>query len=144
MYAVPVSVQHRFVLKEKLNTEERLLKLNIITSDHAHCPFCQEVPETASHLFSVCPATYSLWGECLACWELCWCSPMKPLSFFQAWCGVTFKGVLKNIWITLFYVVIWTTWNTGNKLIFEKIKRKLAYWVNGWLYKIQSISSRVI
>ena len=41
------------------------------------------------------------------------------MPFVRAWCGVKLPGVEKKMWITLFYVTIWTIWSIRNKIVFK-------------------------
>ena len=99
-----------FVLQGRLNTKQRLAGLN-------HHP----------HYISFMPfmftCQWNCWGYFL--WvhgvmeNLGWLSsaveyrlvcPNNPVSFFQAWCGVRLYGLEKKMWISLFYVIVWSLW----------------------------------
>ena len=63
--------------------------------------------------------------------------------FFNAWCGAPFRGFERKLWVSLIYVVLWSTWRIRNRCIFEQyvpnwelelrmIKTRLGYWARGW------------
>ena len=135
-----------FVLQERLNTRERLCKLNILPPVSAPCPFCQVEVESVEHLFFGCLLPWSLWTDCLSWWGITWCCPKNPASFFQAWCGVAFYGLEKKLWVMLFYVLIWSIWNIRNRIVFEnmkpdwemekrQVKLRWGFWMKGWMNK---------
>ena len=82
-----------------------------------------------------------LWAVCLQWWEVQWCCPHSPLDLFNSWCAAPFRGILKWMWATLFYVTIWSI---SNRIIFEdyvpnwelerkQIMMRWGFWVRGWL-----------
>ena len=97
-----------FVLQGRFNTKERLARLNIIQTGDDSCPLCSGASEIVDHLFFGCLISWNLWMDCYAWWEFYWCCPNKPIPFLEAWSDVKLHGVEKKMWMTLYYVVIWS------------------------------------
>ena len=140
-----------FVLQKRLNTRERLAMLKIIPPVAAICPFCVAAVESVSHILFDCSFSWKIWSGCFHWWEMNWCCQREPLEFFQAWCGIPFRGIEKKMWISLFYVVVWSLWNIRNRVVFEgfkpvwefedrQVKVRWAYWLKAWM----STNSRMI
>lgn len=133
-----------FVLHGRLNTKERLARLNIIPLSAALCPLCSLENETVEHLFFECMRSWRIWSDCFLWWELPWCCPNKSIAFFQAWCGAQFSGLERKMWVSLFYVVIWSLWNIRNRIVFEdfkpnwdlerrQIRLRWGFWLKAWM-----------
>ena len=114
-------LQVQFVIQGRLNTRDRLSLLNIIPPVAAVCPMCSSAAESVTHIFFECIYSWRMWTDCLCWWGFLWCSPNDLVDFFHAWCGVKLSGVEKKMWMSLFYVVIWSLWNI----------RKLLYGLYG-------------
>ena len=102
-YFLRVEILMWFVLQGRLNTREWLLILNIIPNEVALCHFYQTTIESLEHLSFKCALTWKLGIKCWSRWEIQWSYPNKPISFFQAWCGVNPYGVEKKMWVSFFF-----------------------------------------
>ena len=134
------------LLLGKLNTKGRLKELNIIRDDKILCPFCMSQQETISHLFFDCNHTWKIWCSCFSWWGYSWCCHNQPRRFFDHWLGMKLHGFQKKLWISLFFVVIWSIWYERNQAVFLNkiinwenvnylIKLRLGYWVKGWCHE---------
>lgn len=63
------------VLRGKLNTKDKLARLEIIPSDEIHYALCGVVPETCDHLFLHCSVSWKIWCWWLNLWNLNWVPP---------------------------------------------------------------------
>ena len=50
-----------FALLGRLNTKDRLIRLNIINNSDIKCVLCNELPEDVNHLFFSCHSTWQIW-----------------------------------------------------------------------------------
>ena len=111
-----------FVLQGQLNTRKKLARFNIIPSVATVCPLCCEVVETVEHILCECMLSWNIWSDCMRWWGFSWCCSNDPLAFFHAWCSLPFSGCERKMWITLFYVTVWTLRSIRNKMVFEDYK----------------------
>ena len=137
-----------------MDTRERLCKMGILQHVQAICPMCQQEVESVEHLFCGCSIAWRFWSECFSWWEIKWCSPLKPIAFFQAWNDLLFYGLERKLWKALFYVVIWSIWNIRNRIVFEfakpswdleihQIKLRWGYWVKSWIQDKRLFADKV-
>ena len=111
-----------FVLQGKLNTRERISRLNILNPVETICLMCQQEVETIDLLFCHCSFSWCFWTDCLSWWEITWCCPNSVMELFEAWIRVPHYGLDMKLWKSLFCAVIWSLWNKRNRLVFEHMR----------------------
>ena len=127
----------------KLNTLDRLSRLNIRQGMDNSCVLCQQEVESINHLFCYCPFTWSVWFVFLSWWGVSWVIPNNPRSAFESWIGVKWTKEQKKCWISWFYVIVWSIWELRNKIIFQhqrwswdnfmvNLIRRGDLWVKDW------------
>lgn len=129
-----------FLLQEKLKTGSTLLNLNIINSEYATCLFCDAEVESHEHLFFGCHFTWRLWMMCLDWWGISSVLHEDSKRNFISWQSLVSGGFKKELWSSLFFVVVWSIWFERNQAcfngeflklesIFTSIKLRLAHWI---------------
>ena len=53
-----------FLILGRLNTRDRLRRLNVLRINDLSCPLCNSKVESTSHLFFSCKFAWELWGLC--------------------------------------------------------------------------------
>ncbi|KAI8564446.1 hypothetical protein RHMOL_Rhmol03G0182300 [Rhododendron molle] len=143
----------------RIKTAEFLLRIGIIQSDlDALCKFCNESPESIDHLLYFCQPVWDTWTNILSWWGMQWAPPATFASLLHWWKTGIVKPKHKIIWESIPFAVIWTVWNTRNKLVFENktvdwmettdlIKARVAFWVtsnkDGSVYTMDDIMFRL-
>lgn len=130
-----------FILQGKLNTRDRLIRLNLLWANEASCPFCSSVEVLIRHLFLHCKFTWSLWTGMMGWWGI----QLPITNTCEEWldilCGTVDGSFRRKLWISLFYVVLWTIWNIRNRVVFwmvdwnhelQQIKLRLEFWMKCW------------
>lgn len=67
----------------------------------------------------------------------------SPMEWFDLWVGAVGGDFERKLWISLFFVVMWSLWNQRNSVVFDKsqtdwvdfcyvIKFRLCFWLKGW------------
>ena len=126
-----------FLLLGKLNTKDRLIRFNIRQGLDSKCVLCNQEEESINHLFCCCPFTWRVWCTFLNWWDI------YPRSAFDSWLGFNGTKAQKRCWVAWFYVIVWTVWETRNRIIFqqhsiswEKFMVNLIHrgdlWVKNW------------
>lgn len=129
-----------FLLQEKLKTGSTLFNLNIISIEEANCPFCDTETETHQHLFFGCHFTWKLWMMCLDWWGIKSVLHDNPKVNLMNWQSLVSGAFKKELWTSLFFVIVWSIWFERNQVcfngkllnldsIFASIKLRLAHWI---------------
>ena len=132
-----------FLMVGKLNTLDRLKRFNIRPDMDSICVLCKQEEESINHLFCYCPFTWNVWSAVLSWWGVTWVFPNSPRLAFESWIGVKGTKEQKKCWISWFYVVTWSIWETRNKIIFQQQRmsfdsflanliRRGDLWVKDW------------
>ena len=108
-----------FILLGRLNTKDRLLWLNILPADNYRCVICNEGEESISHLFFTCNFAWRVWSCCCDWWGLTWVIHSDPRSNFESWTAIKCSKNQRKMWLSCFYVIIWSLWELRNKVIFQ-------------------------
>ena len=108
-----------FVILGRLNTKERLHRLNVIRSDDITCPMCNHEVESLSHVSFTCHFAWDIWNVCCYQWGLNWIIARCPRMNFQAWIGAPLRGVRKKLWVSCFFTIVWSIWDARSKKVFQ-------------------------
>ena len=130
-------------MMEKLNTREKLAKLNIIQCNENQCALCELEPESSSHLFLQCSVARQIWNWWLKLWNLSWVLPLSIKDTFIQWHYPRKSKFFKKIWAASFFVILWSLWKERNARAFSNkslppsdlqdlIILRLSWWVKGW------------
>ncbi|KAG4177224.1 hypothetical protein ERO13_A11G286682v2 [Gossypium hirsutum] len=80
------------------------------------CPWCEGVPECASHLFFQCKFIAGFWRRIFMWWEMGW-KQVEGFSDFFALCNnVQMAGFRKRLWLIAIAATCWTIWLARNGL----------------------------
>ena len=109
------------VLIGRINTKERLTRLNILHNNDIRCVLCKTYDEDINHLFFTCHFAWRVWSCCCQWWEVSWVFADNPSTNFESWCAVRLHGGQKRLWILCFYVVVWSLWDLRNNIIFRDV-----------------------
>lgn len=127
----------------KLNTKNKLSRLNIIPSHDDVCIFCNSNPETNTHLLLHCQWAWWLWTWWCKLWTITWVCPASVAEALDQW-SLPFKADLaKKVWLAGFMVIAWSIWNERNARIFSNkscsikevkdlILLRLSWWIRSW------------
>ncbi|KAL4286877.1 hypothetical protein AHAS_Ahas19G0130100 [Arachis hypogaea] len=128
-----------FVILERLNTRDRLCKFKIVPEAESCCVLCKDRLETVHHLFFSCDHIWKLWGSILEDWSVIWVWPGTTKECFEVWMDRKIRKDMKEVWMVLFFSVIWCTWKCRNNIVFnngvlvlEKLKEEVVECTNRW------------
>ena len=119
-----------FVLLGRLNTKDRLIKLNVINVTDDKCVLCHCHAETVSHLFLSCVFSWRVWNVIIDQWGSSFVLPNDPMLAFDMWMSVQFSRSVRTQWITWFFVIVWSIWELRNKIIFHMEVMPLELFIN--------------
>ena len=130
-------------IREKINTKQKLVSLNILLESEAHCLFCNSSMENASHLLLHCYFEKSLWNWWCELWNLSWVSPTSIELAFVQWSFPSRNKFFKKVWSAIFPIILWTIWKERNERVFMNkvsssieirnlILLRLGWWIKGW------------
>ena len=108
-----------FVVQGRLNTKDRLRRMNLLSSADYRCVLCFDEDENLPHLFFTCPFSWKVWGACCQWWGIAWVFSDNPAVNFDSWIAINPSARNKKQWISCFYLVIWSLWDLRNKVIFH-------------------------
>ncbi|KAF1861604.1 hypothetical protein Lal_00025987 [Lupinus albus] len=84
------------LFQDKIHTKEALLKRGITLHDGGGslCVFCNKYPESATHLFSTCSISYSVWQHIYRWLNICVVLPFFSYTYYSLFLGLvkTRKG----------------------------------------------------
>ena len=89
-----------FVLLGRLNTNDRLSRLDIINNFDVKCVLCNDLPEEVDHLFFTCQFTWRIWSACCEKWGLKWVMPNDPRLAYESWLGVGCRKSQRRKWLS--------------------------------------------
>lgn len=66
-----------------------------------------------------------------------------PMQWFECWIEVIKGDFQRKLWISLFFVGIWSIWNQRNRVVFDEVETdweffnylvrlRLGFWLKGW------------
>ena len=93
-----------FAMLGKLNTKDRLTRLNIINNLDVNCVLCSEQEESIDHLFFACKCAWRPWW--LSKWKVPWVMHNNPRCAFESWLEVKLNKRQKKQWCVCFFGVI--------------------------------------
>ena len=134
------------VVNGRINTKERLHRLNVLRSDDLSCPLCKSHIESLSHLFFTCSFALKSWNPCYNKWGIYWVVADCPVTNFEVWLGVRFSGEVKKLWTSCFYTIVWSISEVRSKMIFEnkvvnwdsflvEVSHRWTSWISPWFGK---------
>lgn len=132
-----------FALLGKINSKEKLMRLNIIPPSEATCVLCNSMVESPDHLLLTCPFSWRICNWWLQVWGLNWIFPSSLSDAFNQWQCVGKNLFLKKVWVAIFPIIIWSIWKERNSRIFQNscctptevhdlILTRLCWWIKGW------------
>jgi hypothetical protein len=109
------------LLLDRIPTRENLRRRGIITTGNSRCPLCNEVEESACHLFLHCRYTTGFWYAIYRWFGVCvMLLPSLPVSYAMlVGCGSNKKrrkGLL-IVWLAM----IWSVWKARNNKVFNNV-----------------------
>ncbi|KAG8473851.1 hypothetical protein CXB51_036041 [Gossypium anomalum] len=101
------------------------------------CPWCEREIESLEHLLFNCNFIAGFCRIILEWWEVKW-RPFVDFSDSFFFCNnVSYKGVVKSLWLISVSAVCWSVWLARNELVFEKRWPKMSNLV--FLTKIRAL-----
>jgi hypothetical protein len=84
---------------------------------------CDEVVESANHLFLHCPTAMKVWDEVM-CWlGLLFLTPPNLFVMWDCWDGAfSHKKIRKGVGM-IWHAVVWSIWRARNDIIFNNLTR---------------------
>lgn len=127
----------------KINSKEKLMRLNIIPPDEAECVLCNSQIENPDHLLLQCPFSWAIWNWWLSIWGLSWVFPRCLRDAFDQWKSIKRNPFSRKVWNAIFSIIIWSIWKERNARIFKKLRcdlkevqdlilTRLCWWIDGW------------
>ena len=107
------------VLEGRVNTQDRLRKINVLRSDDTGCVLCGEADESVSHLFFTYSFAWKVWTTCCNLWGFKWVIASDPGLNFKSWLATPVGRQHRKAWLTCFYAIVWALWELRNKIIFR-------------------------
>ncbi|TYJ16272.1 hypothetical protein E1A91_A10G240700v1, partial [Gossypium mustelinum] len=94
------------------------------------CPWCEREIESLEHLLFNCNFIAGFWRNILEnileWWEVKW-RPFVDFSDFFFFCNnISYKGVVKSLWLISVSTACWSAWLARNELVFEKRWPKMS------------------
>ena len=132
-----------FLMIGKLNTKDRLHRLNIVRGLDSSYVLCNERNKTIDHLFCYYPFTWKVQCSFLNWWGVSQVCVDSPRASFESWLGVKYSKLQKRCWVAWLYVIVWSLWELQNVIIFyhqnvhwESFMNSLIHrgdlWIQGW------------
>lgn len=133
-------------LLQKVKMKDKLKKMGIVSEEEAMCILCGKEEEEANHLFIHCEVSNDIWQWWLDQWDIAWCSPYSLLDVFSQWQNLVTGNFVKKVWVSSFFVIVWTLWKERNERVFNKvctskdelcklILLRISWWIKGWYPK---------
>ena len=91
-----------FLVQGRLNTKERLHRLQVLINNDTMCPICNLGVENLSHLFFSCEFAWDIWSRCCQQWGLSWVVANCPRKNFEECFGAALTGQRKKLWTSCF------------------------------------------
>ena len=111
-----------FALQGRLNIMDRLRRLGVLRNEDYRCVLCRQTEETLPHLLYTCDFSWKVWGACCSWWGIDWVFSGDSAVNFESWIAVKAPIQKKKLWISCYYVVVWSLWNLRNMVLFQKKK----------------------
>ncbi|XP_015944732.1 uncharacterized protein LOC107469865 [Arachis duranensis] len=114
-----------FVLVDRVNTKERLGKIGVNILGDSLCVMCTKELESAEHLFLRCDVAWQVWCKWLRSLGREWVIPGTIREMFESWHGLHNRQQGQQMWMTVFFAVIWNIWLERNARIFKNTRASL-------------------
>lgn len=89
----------------------------------AHCPFCDQEPETISHLLVGCVFARQIWDIFLRRRRRLDLIPSGQLGLLPWWSGLTFADRrTRRDFATRIVLICWCLWRHRNAIVFERVR----------------------
>ena len=128
---------------EKLNTRNKLSKLNIIPPHEDVCILCKASTESGPHLLLHCQFSWILWSWWCNIWSISWVCPSSIQLALEQWFLPSKSEISRKLWLAGFMVIVWSIWKERNARIFtnkscsineikDLILLRLSWWIKNW------------
>ncbi|XP_039689993.1 uncharacterized protein [Medicago truncatula] len=97
------------LLLDRIPTKDNLLRRRILPPEASvRCVFCDQVGETAGHLFLHCNMIFKVWAMVCGWLEINFITPQSLFQHFECWSGeIGKKRLCKGYWM-VWHAVLWT------------------------------------
>ncbi|KAE9594954.1 hypothetical protein Lal_00041263 [Lupinus albus] len=125
------------LFQDKIPTKDALLKQGITLHDGegSLCVFCNEYPESATHLFSTCSISYSVWQHIYRWLNICVALPLSFYTHYSFFLGLVKTRKGWKLWSIIWHATIWTLWLARNDIVFNKAKSSIQQLLNSVMVK---------
>ncbi|MFQ6647111.1 hypothetical protein Gotur_019248 [Gossypium turneri] len=110
MLAIDRIPTKKFLVKRGVNLQNLLIS----------CPWCERVPESASHLFFKCKFIEGFWIKNFNWWEVSWKQVDGFEDFYLLCNNVKMAEIRKSFWLISISAACWTAWLVRNGMVFER------------------------
>ena len=86
------------LLQGRINTKERLRRLNLLQNNDIYCVLCGRLEETTEQLFVNCVVSWSIWSECIQWGGIFWTAPNDILCFYESWLATARIDINSKAW----------------------------------------------
>ncbi|KAK3221407.1 hypothetical protein Dsin_008432 [Dipteronia sinensis] len=99
------------------------------------------------HLFLLCSWAWEVWCKCLTWWRVACCPSNSIIVWFRGWQGLCPNAKYGRVWMTFFYAIAWTIWETRNQNVFRSVHVDMEYYVDlirfrvAWWFKYHGSGS---
>ncbi|XP_015970017.1 uncharacterized protein LOC107493428 [Arachis duranensis] len=95
-----------FVIVGRVNTKERLSRLDVVIHNDNICVLCKKEIESVQHLFILCELTWKVWCSWLWSFGEDWAIPGTIRELFESWTGMYKRKQEQKKWLTGFFAVV--------------------------------------
>ncbi|XP_026451761.1 uncharacterized protein LOC113352106 [Papaver somniferum] len=82
------------------------------------CVYCQQVDETADHIFLHCPYAAEVWSFFVKAFKVSWTFPTTVLDHFESWRLNNLQGKCRKLWWMVNYAILWHLWKERSSRVF--------------------------
>ncbi|KAF1868729.1 hypothetical protein Lal_00036167 [Lupinus albus] len=129
------------LFQDRIPTMDALVKrgVTLLNDGDSLCVLCKSHPETATHLFSSCNFSYSVWQLIYNWLGITSALPFSPINHYSSFLGLAKDRKRWKLWSIIWITTIWVLWLARNDFVFNNTKPSLHQILNSikvksWLW----------